>query len=354
MKQIVKTTLIITALLLPGGRALAGEIILNDTVEARYQFVKFADIATVVGVSERELSEINDIFCGPAPQPGETRAVTVDYLKMRLRQGGFDPAAFRFTGPAAVKVKTIIVVQLPLSADFEDCSEPEQVEAKAAPAPEQASSLTEKIKAAILGYAGQKFPARAEDLDVEICSTGKALLRCDGSAELLSVKPVRETGDFGRISFSVIVRDGEREVRGTVTAKIGLYAEVAVAAEDIPADTILTGSMIAMKRVPVSSNVSDHFTCPRDLVGLRTKRNILADKPVTSAMVEQPILVKRRDIVKVTVRIPGTNNAVEANARAEENGRRGEFIRVTNVNSRETFLAEVIGPRKVQVLLGED
>jgi flagella basal body P-ring formation protein FlgA len=341
MKRIVLTILIMTATTALGGNAFAGEIVLNDTVEARYLFVKFSDVATVVGVSQEEISRINAIFCGPAPEPDKTREITVDYLKMRLRQSGFDPADFRFSGSRVVKLENVVVVELPLCADPDGGDEPP-------------SSLRRKIETAILECAAGELGVDSTDMAVEVRNIGKALLGLGDSAEVVSVRPARDINGPGRVTFSVLARKGEREVRSGVIAEIGRRAQIAVAAEEIPADTVITGGMVTIKRVLVSSNMSDYFTSPQDLVGLRTKRNVASDQAVTGAMVERPILVKRSDVVKVIVRIAGTKSTVEANARADQSGRKGEFIRVTNVDSKKTFLAEVVGPRQVQVVLGED
>jgi len=353
MKRIVLTTLIMTAL---GGNAFAGEIILNDTVEARYLFVKFGDVATVVGVSQEELSRINAIFCGPAPGPDKTREITVDYLKMRLRQSGFDPADFRFSGSRVVKLGNVVAVELPLCADLDGGEKPQErdMEAEPACAEERPSSLRMKIEAAILECAAGELGVDSTEMAVDVRNIGKALLGLGDSAEVVSVRPARNINGPGKVMFSVMARKGEREVRSGVIAEIGRRAQIAIAAEGIPADTVITEDMVTIKRVLVSSNMSDYFTSPQDLVGLKTRRDVASDQAVTGAMVERPILVKRSDVVKVIVRIAGTESAVEANARADQSGRKGEFIRVTNVDSKKTFLAEVVGPRRVQVVLGED
>lgn len=351
MNLIARTTLIVAAMLALCGAARAAEIVLNDSVEARYRFVKFSAVATVVGASEEETAGISDIFCGPAPEPGETRLVTVDYLKMRLRQSGFDPSRFKFGGAKAVTMKNVPVVEMLISADFDGCDE--QTETSEAAAPAANTSLTEKIHAAILACAKEKLPAAESDLAVEICSVGKALLACGESAEVVSVKPAREIERPGKITFSVLARDGGRDVRSAVIVNISRFADVAVAAENIPADTVIEEGMIAVKRIPVSANMTEYFSSARDLVGLKTKAGIVTDQPVSGSSVEQPVMVKRNDIVKVIVKIAGTNNAVETNARAEQNGRRGELIKVTNINSGKTFLAEVTGPRQAEIVLGE-
>jgi flagella basal body P-ring formation protein FlgA len=354
MKTIVNMTLVLVATISLSANALAAEITLKESAEARYLFVTFSDLAAVTGMTEEETGRINDIFCGPAPNPGEVREVTVDYIKMRLRQSGFDPKSFKFSGAEAVQLKTVVVVDLPISEAMAEDNEPEEVAPKVEPEPVPVAApipFQDKLKSAIFGYAAERLEANPADISVSVKNVGKALENCDDSTEITELKSARPLATLGNVSFSVAVKTGGREARFLVSADITVSMAVVIAMQDIAAGTMIEDGMLVLQRVPVTSP-SDYFLSAKALDGFKAAANITAGQAVTVALVEQPALVKRGDIVKVRVRVAGTDVLVEASARAEKDGHKGEYINVTNVNSKETFSAQVIGQGQVQVIVG--
>jgi flagella basal body P-ring formation protein FlgA len=357
MRLIVNTALILAALAVLGATAVAAEITLNVSADAKYQFVKLADLGTVSGASAEETKKVSDIFCGPAPAPGEVRQITADYIRMRLRQSGLDPKSFTFKGAEVVKLRTVIVVELPLSQDAANDASAEEPKSDNKPSlgPEAVPvsvSFQDKIIAAIAGLVAEKLYVKAEGVQVAVKTVAKALQSCDAASKIISVTPARDVGTLGSISFTVAAKSGEREIRGSVTAEIALNLDVVVAAQPITADTLLVKEMLATQRIRITSNPADYITSLSSLDGFKATKNIAVGQAVTAAMVQQPVFVKRGDVVKVFVRVTGTDVVVETTARAEKEGRKGEFINVTNVNSKETFSAQVTGPREVQVTVG--
>jgi flagella basal body P-ring formation protein FlgA len=352
MRLIVNTMLILAAALLCGS-AVAAEITLNATAEAKYQFVTLGDLATVSGANDEETAKVADIFCGPAPAPGETREITLDYIKMRLRQCGLDPKSFKFSGAEAVNLRTVITVELPLSENCAGDEETDNVASASEPASAQAAALEDKIKAAIIDCVARKLAVRAGDVVVALDKVGAALADCDAAAEVLGVKPTRELKALGGISFSVTVQSGEREIRAIVSADVSLNMDVVVAARDISAGDVLDEAAVSVQHISISANPADYFTSVSSLDGFKATKTVAAGQAVTAAAVEQPVLVKRNDVVKVFVRVAGSDIVVETTARADKEGRKGEFINVTNTISKQTFSAQIIGQGQVQVTVGE-
>jgi len=350
MRLIAGTTLILAAVLSLSVNAFAADITLNDSVEAKYQYVTLGDLAVVSGVSEEDAAKINGIFCGSAPSPGEVREISVDYIRMRLRQSGFDPKEFKFKGADAVRLKTVLRMDLPLSADVSGEDTSKDVEPSSV---SSAATFEEKIKAAIIKSVARKFAVKADDVIVVIKNISKALEGCDASAEVAAARPTRDIKSLGNMSFSITAKSGDGEISGIANADVTVNMDVVVAAQDISAGAALSGPMLSVQRVSISADPGDYFTSTASVEGFKATRKIAAGQPVAAAAIQQPVLVKRNDVVKVFVRVVGTDVVVETTARAEKEGRKGEFINVTNVNSKETFSAQVIGQGQVQVIIGE-
>ena len=63
--------------------------------------------------------------------------------------------------------------------------------------------------------------------------------------------------------------------------------------------------------------------------------------------IDNPVLVKQRDLVKLVARVG--NLRVTALAEAQQDGRAGDHVRVRNVDSRKDVLGRVVGRGLVEV-----
>ncbi|MCK6453364.1 MAG: flagellar basal body P-ring formation chaperone FlgA [Alphaproteobacteria bacterium] len=88
-------------------------------------------------------------------------------------------------------------------------------------------------------------------------------------------------------------------------------------------------------------------TDPGQIVGLSPKRVLQANRALTTAEIEAPVVVTKNSIVTVMLRHPGM--LLTAKAKAASNGAMGETIRVVNTATNKTLDAVVIGPGTVAV-----
>jgi len=88
-------------------------------------------------------------------------------------------------------------------------------------------------------------------------------------------------------------------------------------------------------------------TDPGQIIGLSPKRVLQANRAMTTAEIEAPVIVTKNSIVTVQLRSPGM--LLTARAKAVANGAMGETIRVVNTSSNRTLDAVVIGPGTVAI-----
>jgi flagella basal body P-ring formation protein FlgA len=74
---------------------------------------------------------------------------------------------------------------------------------------------------------------------------------------------------------------------------------------------------------------------------------MLAGTPLTEAMVDKPVMVKRGATVNILVQVG--DMIVAAGGLAMQAGREGELIRVQNVTSKRMVTARVVDRNTVQV-----
>jgi flagella basal body P-ring formation protein FlgA len=88
-------------------------------------------------------------------------------------------------------------------------------------------------------------------------------------------------------------------------------------------------------------------TDPRGLIGFEPRYSVRAGAPIRSADVQRPVLVTRNAMVTVSLKTPFMTLTTQG--RADEDGGKGDVIRVTNLKSKRTMEVTVDGPGAVSV-----
>jgi flagellar basal body P-ring formation protein FlgA len=94
----------------------------------------------------------------------------------------------------------------------------------------------------------------------------------------------------------------------------------------------------------------DAITDPARLIGTTPRSRLRAGEPVRDSETRSPVVVARN--APVVIRLVHGSMTLTAQGKAEEDGSRGDVIRVRNVHSNKTIEATVVGPDIVAVNLG--
>lgn len=158
---------------------------------------------------------------------------------------------------------------------------------------------------------------------------------------------------------------GVVKARGRVTAEVHcpgsrpwtLYVPVRilgsqsilVAARALARDTVLAPADVRL--APAASGTPGYGTLsdPAEVTGKRLRRNIEAGTPVTAALLDAPVLVRRGQQVTLEATQGGFNVRMAGVARTE--GSLGQIIEVENGGSGRIVQAVVRSPKVVEVLL---
>ncbi len=115
-----------------------------------------------------------------------------------------------------------------------------------------------------------------------------------------------------------------------------------------PGDVISANDIdyVDMLSTSISSSM---ITEASGLIGKTPRRGIVAMKPLTMADVQQPVIVKKGDLVTMVLK----NNALSltVQGRAMDNGAEGDAIRVMNPSSKQVIDAVVTGAETVNIKL---
>jgi flagella basal body P-ring formation protein FlgA len=125
-----------------------------------------------------------------------------------------------------------------------------------------------------------------------------------------------------------------------ISARVEAEIPVLVAARPIPAGQPIVAADVTMQEEPMSVFAGRQvFYHPADVVGDLSALTLPAGTILNATTIQRPIVVRSGQIIMVDVRDGAID--ITLNARADEPGRVGDLISVTNITSGKIFQATV-------------
>lgn len=136
-------------------------------------------------------------------------------------------------------------------------------------------------------------------------------------------------------------------VRRDVSGQLYLLTSLPVLSQPKRMGDIITASDITRVDVRAAEVAANTVIDEAQLIGLSPRRNLPALRAVAAGDIVQPTLVKKGDIVTVTLQSGPIHLTTQA--RALENGASGALVKVMNMSSRQVLDAVVTGMQAVSV-----
>jgi flagella basal body P-ring formation protein FlgA len=280
--------------------------------------IRLGEIADFQGGDAAAVERLRSIQVARAPLPGLTRSLDAAYLTLRLRMAQVDLAALVLDMPPTISVTT--ASQRVAGADLVAAVREHLLIAR----PDDASRLSVQ-------------PAGAEPPSLAVPAGQLELkVRSRPAAELI-----------GTVSATVEVWvDGAMARVVSVPVRVAMATEVLVAARPIArAQTIGLDDLRVERRELVAGQ--EPLREPAAAQGRRAVRSIAAGEPILASLVNDPPLVRRGDIVRLTV--DGRGIRAVAQGEAKEDGKAGQVVRVRNLSSNREVYGQVEAERSVRV-----
>lgn len=151
----------------------------------------------------------------------------------------------------------------------------------------------------------------------------------------------------GRVTVRITC-PGETPWTRHVAATVDIYREVIVASSVLSRGTRLSAADLNREERNISQLRGRVYTTGEDLLGMELQRSLAAGTPLTDALVQQPVLVKRGETVVLTA--TRGNVSIRQTATAMQDGRKGQQISVKNNSSERTIRAIVTGTGEADVV----
>jgi flagella basal body P-ring formation protein FlgA len=291
---------------------------LKAAAHVEQESVRLSDIATLTGTSQNQLKALGATVVARAPQPGQTRFVGIDYIRIRLKQAGVDTASITFKGPQDAKVTR------------------------------QAEALPiRRIQRAIETAIRSRMPWKNEDVTIGKITLDETIQLPTGRLTYRIV-PSRNEDYLGRTNLALhLFVDGEPVRKVWVNTTISVMADVVTVIRPLGKHAYIEAADLSVERRNLEDLSSDTVRRIEDALGNRTTRMIYPQTVLQSTMFASPPLVRRGDIVKIVANTGPM--IITATGRVKQQGCKGEMVRVVNTDSNRIITARVTGPGAVEV-----
>jgi len=291
---------------------------LLEKAEVEKDKIRLGEIARIKCEDPELAKELRAIVIGKAPLPGRTRQIDEQYIRLRLKQNAIDLSQISLHVPRKVEV----------FRGFVEISK-------------------EKIKKIVLDFMHQKIPWKRSRVRVKDVRVNRNVILPKGKITYEVILP-KNTDFLGTIPLSVIFRVNRHfQKRVWATVSIEMLAEVVITRRPLRRYQLITEDDIRLQKMDLAELPSNIITSCEEVLGKRTKSAINANVVLRSDLVELPPLVRRGDVVLMIAESDGLK--ITALGEVRERGRRGERIRVVNLDSKREIYARVLDSKTVKV-----
>ena len=291
----------------------------REKAEVSEDRIFLGHICAVSGKNVGEIRRLEKIALGRAPLPGNVRHISADYVRLRLKQADADLSKITLLIPQDIEVAraTVIVSR-------------------------------KEIERAVADYIDANIPWDKDRVKINSIEVGSDVVLPKGSVSY-RIEPLRNADLKGRvplpIHFSV---NGLFQKRILAMADISVLTEVVAVRKSVSRYHRITENDIELLEKDLSATRSNIITDPEEVLGKRAKRSIAAGTILRPDLIEYPPLVKRGDVVLVVAESAGLRITALGVVDQRE-GRRGEKIRVENMDSKKSIYGRVVDAKTVEI-----
>ena len=387
------------------------ELCLKENAYVSNGNVNIRDVAMIHAEDESLSMKVGDLAIGKAPNAGLIRYFTKYDILRSLRQNNIDTESLKFSGAARTLVEMdqgngedspiLISLKDKVILDGESALKLKDVaEIKAGTA-----ELLETVREAVI----EKIPSPGKTQILEKSEILKSLKKCrihlqnvtfserEGvtlymPATLISSDEINKMArkyilehfgwdesmtviemkgrmtDFsvpeGKVEYQFNI-SGKEDSKGSLNLELGIvqnskilklvklsfgirnFANICVAARDIAKGEMILKDDLTVERRDITlhpelKNVSMEMIC-----GMSSIRKIDRGTPLTEKMIENPIIVKKGQMVKIEYKSEFLS--LSTSGKALENGRRGEALKVKNLDTDKNVIGCVLNSETVSV-----
>ena len=291
-------------------------LILRETAVVSGPEIRLGDLADLPAAVDDKSAGLAGLSLGPSPMPGETRIVTRTEVGRILEAA--DLPGVTVAGAPSVRISR------------------------------SSRSLTQSEVAQVLKSQIASVTAwEPDEIEVRSIRNLKDVLVPEGNTALRFILK-SPPSSFRNLLLPLEVSVGGRSARTVwIMADVRINATVMQAARMLPFGTALTGDDIRPARIEITDPRAACVRKAEAATGKVLRRSIRIGELITEDALSDPLVVRSGDTVRL--RLEQQNIRLVILARAEQDGRMGQSIRVRNLEFARVMKALVVGPGEVLI-----
>jgi flagella basal body P-ring formation protein FlgA len=291
-------------------------LILKQTAVVSGPEILLGDLTEPQGSGHPEAPGLASLAVGPSPMPGETRIVSQSDLSRLLEAAALPDV--NVGGATQVRVSR---------------SSRTLAEAEVAPV----------LKAHIAAITAW----RPEEIEVRTIKNLAGVQVPDGDVTFRFVQKSAPSRFRNFLLALEVMVDGGPVRTVWVGADVRINATILQAARRLPYGAVLSGDDVRSVSVEIPDARASYFRSTDAVVGKVLRRSLKPGDLITENALADPLVVRTGQTVHL--RFERSNVHVVMSARAEQDGRVGQSIRVRNLEFAHVMKAVVVGPGEVLI-----
>lgn len=298
------------------GETLRARIEVNETSVVNQTQFTLGEIARFSGMDANTQQQLAKIVIGSSPLPGLERVVTREQVITRLRQYGFHPEMFEINMPKRATVRR------------------------------EAYSLNVQRVVETAIHQLRQTLSLPEEAEVT-CDTPPRDIPLPKQEPVLVAAPPRALGEGLYLVPVEVQCEGAPASTLSVRLRVRWNRAVVVALRALKAGEIVSPEAVTVQVVSLARDDARVATAPQQVIGKTLTRPLRAGQPVPTDALENPPLIRRGQLVKIQLRLPGAT--IETTATALQEGGTGARIRVQVTDTRKIVTATVLDAETVSL-----
>jgi len=211
-----------------------------------------------------------------------------------------------------------------------------------------ASTSGEKaIKEAVRKHVEDNAPWPRERVRVEFFGPMPEVAGPAGQADL-KVRSRAGERYIGRTSFTVRFSKGDTVVREeAVRVRIEVFTDLVVSTREIMRDAVIGSDDVTVTSKWMDTAPAGILTDAAEVVGKKAVMRLNAGTEISRTMLRSAPVVKKGEVVRIV--LESGPMVISAVGLCQEDGGKGDLVRVQNISSKKIIFARVMGSSLVRV-----
>ncbi len=280
--------------------------------------VKLGDIAQLTGNKPELVRSAKSIVLTSAPPFGKSIFIGKSLIKGALMRQGFDLKKIKLIFPNKIMVKNKLTI---ISKD--------------------------EVKESIRDYIYKNMPWDKNQVKIsEIDFNGKILLPNGEITQKITSK--KYSSFIGELPLFLEFKvDGRSHRRQKIKVKIDVLIPAVLTRGPMKRNQIISEKDIYVENKWVSNKSQKMITSIADVIGKRLKKNLKTGEPLFESLLEIPSTIKKGK--RVLILVETKNVRITIPGIAVEAGKKGQIIKVKNVDSNKVVYARVMDNSTVKI-----